>query len=97
LCDDSGLDGHRLHDLRHFMATEMINAGVPVPIVAARLAHARGSTTLNFYAHAVPGGDRDAAVGLAALLDTPPTRNTNEPMNPPGADRLEGTGPQAES
>jgi len=30
----------------------------------------RSSTTLNVYAHAVAGGDRDAAIGLAALLDT---------------------------
>jgi integrase len=69
---ESGLEGHRLHDLRHFMATEMINAGVPIPIVAARLAHSRSSTTINVYAHAVPGGDRGAAVGLAARLDIPP-------------------------
>lgn len=51
----------RLHDLRHFMATEMLGAGVPVPNVAARLAHQRASTTLNVYAPAVPGGDRTAA------------------------------------
>jgi len=68
LRDANGLRGHRLHDLRHFMATEMLNAGVPIPIVAARLAHARASTTLNVYAHAVPGGDRDAADVLAELL-----------------------------
>ena len=60
----AGLAHFRLHDLRHFMATEMLDAGVPVPIVAARLAHARASTTLNVYAHAVPGGDRLAAEAL---------------------------------
>ena len=68
LRDDTGLRGYRLHDLRHFMATEMLNAGVPIPIVAARLAHNRTSTTLDVYAHAVPGGDRGAADGLADLL-----------------------------
>ena len=52
----AGLDHFRLHDLRHFMATQMLDEGVPVPIVAARLAHARASTTLNVYAHAVPVG-----------------------------------------
>ena len=36
--------------------------------VAARLAHARASTTLNVCAHAVPGGDRAAAETLAELL-----------------------------
>ena len=60
----AGLDHFRLHDLRHFMATQMLDAGVPIPIVAARLCHARASTTLNVYAHAVPGGDRLAAEAL---------------------------------
>jgi hypothetical protein len=36
----------------------------PIPIVAARLCHARASTTPNVYAHAVPGGDRLAAETL---------------------------------
>ncbi|MEX0664644.1 MAG: site-specific integrase [Acidimicrobiia bacterium] len=65
---DTGIPRCRLHDLRHFMATEMLAAGVAIPIVAARLSHARASTTLNVYAHAVPGGDRAAAEALADLL-----------------------------
>lgn len=65
---DAGLPYFRLHDLRHFMATEMLDAGVPISIVSARLAHARASTTLNIYAHAVPGGDRQAAELLALRL-----------------------------
>jgi integrase len=46
------------------MATQVLDAGVPVPIVAARLAHARASTTLNVYAHALPRGDKRAAETL---------------------------------
>lgn len=65
---DVGIPHCRLHDLRHFMATEMLAAGVAIPIVAARLSHARASTTLNVYAHAVPGGDSAAAEGISALL-----------------------------
>lgn len=63
----AGVGQFRLHDLRHFMATEMLNAGVPIPTVSARLAHARASTTLDVYAHAVPGGDAAApdASGVA--------------------------------
>lgn len=64
----AGLPHFRLHDLRHFMATEMLAAGVPIATVAQRLSHARASTTLNVYTHAVPGGDREAAEILAALL-----------------------------
>jgi integrase len=59
----------RLHDLRHFMATEMLAAGVPIATVSQRLSHARASTTLNVYAHAIPGGDQDAAETLAGILD----------------------------
>jgi integrase len=65
----AGLPHFRLHDLRHFMATEMLAAGVPIATVSQRLSHARASTTLNVYAHSVPGGDRIAAETLAAILD----------------------------
>lgn len=65
---EAGLPHFRLHDLRHFMATEMLDAGVSIVVVSARLAHARASTTLNVYAHAVPGGDRQAAELLAERL-----------------------------
>jgi integrase len=64
----AGLPHFRLHDLRHFMATEMLAAGVPIATVSQRLSHARASTTLNVYAHSVPGGDRRAAESLAAIL-----------------------------
>ena len=65
----AGLAGFRLHDLRHFMATTMLAAGVPVPVVSERLCHARTSTTVNIYAHAMPGADRDAANLLADILN----------------------------
>jgi integrase len=64
----AGLPHFRLHDLRHFMATEMLAAGVPIATVSQRLSHARASTTLNVYAHSVPGGDRKAAETLAVIL-----------------------------
>jgi integrase len=64
----AGLPHFRLHDLRHFMASEMLAAGVPIATVSQRLSHARASTTLNVYAHSVPGGDRQAAETLAAIL-----------------------------
>ena len=58
----------RLHDLRHFMATEMLAHGVAIVTVSQRLGHARASTTLNVYGHCVPGADRDAADYIAELL-----------------------------
>jgi integrase len=65
---DAGVGRFRLHDLRHFMATQMLNAGVPVPIVSERLGHARASTTLNIYGHCVPGADDTAAQFISTLI-----------------------------
>lgn len=50
------------------MATEMLAAGIPIATVSQRLSHARASTTLNVYAHSVPGGDRVAAETLSAIV-----------------------------
>jgi integrase len=64
----AGLAHFRLHDLRHFMATEMLHADVPLVIVSRRLDHRRVSTTLDKYAHAVPGGDAQAATTLWQIM-----------------------------
>lgn len=66
---DAELRPFRLHDLRHFMATEMLHAGVPLVIVSRRLDHRRVSTTLDMYAHAVPGGDAQAAATLWQVMN----------------------------
>jgi integrase len=65
---DAGLRQFRLHDLRYFMATQMLEAGVPLPVVSRRLDHRRVSTTLDRYAHAVPGGDAAAAQTLWKIV-----------------------------
>jgi integrase len=78
----AGLAAFRLHDLRHFMATTTLAAGVPVPVVSERLCHARTSTTVNIYAHAMPGGDRAAAVNLLAELLTPAPDRAAGPLAP---------------
>lgn len=58
----------RLHDLRHFTGTRLVDAGVPMPVVSARLGHSRTSTTSDFYAHAVDERDRLAAEVMERLL-----------------------------
>lgn len=50
------------------MASQMLAAGIPLVAVSQRLSHARASTTLNVYAHSVPGADREAAETLAAII-----------------------------
>jgi integrase len=44
----------RIHDLRHAAASTMLGNGVDVPTVARVLGHARNSTTLDVYGHAIP-------------------------------------------
>jgi integrase len=73
-----GLREFRLHDMRHFMATEMLDAGVPLPVVSRRLDHQRASTTLNVYAHAVPGRDAPAAQLLHRIIHNPATHESAE-------------------
>ena len=71
LCRRLGLERLRLHDLRHYVATQLISAGVDARTVAGRLGHANPSVTLSTYAAWVPARDRDAAGLMGSLLDPP--------------------------
>jgi integrase len=59
---------YRLHDLRHYHATQLIAAGVPVTPVSKRLGHTSTSVTLNTYGHWLPEQDREAVDVMARLL-----------------------------
>jgi integrase len=48
----------RLYDLRHSFATHLLAEGAPITYVAAQLGHAKPTTTLAFYAHWLPRGDK---------------------------------------
>ena len=69
LCARCGVVGVRLHDLRHYVATRLLTSGIDVRTVAGRLGHRNPSTTLNVYAHFLPGSDREASAALARLLE----------------------------
>lgn len=64
-----GLEHVRLHDLRHYVATQLISGGVDVRTVAGRLGHANPSVTLSTYAAWVPARDQEAALLMGSLLD----------------------------
>jgi integrase len=68
LCKRAGVTGVRLHDLRHYVATRLLTAGVDVRTVAGRLGHRNPSTTLNVYSHFVPESDREAADALGQIF-----------------------------
>ena len=62
----AGLDHLKIHGIRHFVATELLTAGIDLRTVANRVGHARTSTTLDIYWAWVPAQDTAAA---AAHLD----------------------------
>lgn len=58
----------RLHDLRHIHATVLLEAGVPVHVVAGRLGHADPSITLRVYAHVLRASETQAAEIFASAV-----------------------------
>jgi len=71
LRDRLGIDGLRLHDLRHTSATLALQAGVHPKIVQERLGHANIGVTLDTYSHVLPNMQREAADALDALVPRP--------------------------
>lgn len=67
----AGLEGIRLHDLRHFYASGLIAEGCDVVTVQRALGHSKATTTLNTYSHLWPSGEdktRKAASALASAV-----------------------------
>jgi integrase len=58
----------RLHDLRHFMVTQLVAGGVDWRTVSGRAGHADGHMTLATYAHFQQAQDRQAAEFMESLL-----------------------------
>ncbi len=58
----------QLRDLRHYMASVLIAAGVDIETVSHREGHARTSTTLDIYTHLVKAKDTAAADVIGAKV-----------------------------
>jgi integrase len=67
-----GADNIRLHDLRHFMASVLLDQGVPTGEVSYRLGHLLQSTTEDIYSHRMPGSGKRAALEIGNVLGTAP-------------------------
>jgi integrase len=83
----------RLHDLRHFTATTMLTAGVPITTVSARLSHARTSTTLNVTLS--PAAMRSLQRSSAAFSDKRATRRRPHAFGAPSITDLPDGGTSA--
>jgi len=55
----------RVYDLRHTFASLLLAQGAPITYVAAQLGHSRPTTTLQWYAHWLPGGRERFVDGIA--------------------------------
>jgi integrase len=63
----AGIEGLRLHDLRHTYASLLLDANVPVVPVSAALGHSNPRVTLSTYAHKLRGADKRTADALEGL------------------------------
>lgn len=61
LLRQAGLPKVRLHDLRHFTASAMLQAGIHPRMVMEQLGHSQISVTLDLYSHLWPGAMKEAA------------------------------------
>ena len=66
----AGLDGVRLHDLRHTHATVLLKQGIHPKVVQERLGHSNIGVTLDTYSHVVPGMGKAAALSFADSLQS---------------------------
>ena len=57
-----------IHSLRHTNAMLMINSGIPITTIAARLGHADPTTTSKIYIHAIQSADAAAAEQLDLIF-----------------------------
>ncbi|KXK63400.1 hypothetical protein AWW66_03540 [Micromonospora rosaria] len=65
---EAGLDGLRIHDLRHTHAAWLISAGVPLTAIQRRLGHASIAVTSDRYGHLMPEVDEGILRTLNSAL-----------------------------
>ena len=64
-----GLKGARIHDLRHFHTSVMLQSGQTLLLVSKRLGHASIVTTGDIYGHLLPGWQKGAANAFAKAME----------------------------
>jgi integrase len=63
-------EGFRFHDLRHFYASFLIDAGLDIKTVQTRLRHASAKTTLDTYGHMFPDRDEMTRAAVSSVMAT---------------------------
>jgi len=71
LAKKAGFSSVSLHTLRHSHGSQLISAGVPLPVVSKRLGHTDVYTTARIYAHALASDESAAAEKWEAAMQEP--------------------------
>jgi hypothetical protein len=61
IAQKAGFKGVSLHNLRHSNGSQLLSAGVPLPVVSARLGHSSPYVTATVYSHALKADEQQAA------------------------------------
>ena len=64
-----GITKIRIHDLRHFHASVMLQQKESLALVSQRLGHAHATTTVQLYGHVLTGWQKQAAETFAQVMD----------------------------
>lgn len=67
--EKAGHPATTVRSLRHFHASLMLQGGENPVVVSKRLGHSKVSTTLDIYAHVLPGRQRQAAEAFAEAME----------------------------
>ena len=68
LCKAANITGVRIHDIRHSFASQLLNMGEPLEVIAELLGHSRIQTTQR-YAHLDTSVARRATERMGALVE----------------------------
>lgn len=82
----AGLKDIKFHALRHTFATRALEAGMDIKVLSSLLGHAKASTTLNLYGHALPDHkrismDKMSDYYTASHSDTNEEESSNAPAS----------------
>lgn len=68
-CRRAGIEGLRIHDLRHTHAAWLISAGKPLTAIQRRLGHSSIAITSDLYGHLLPSVDEGILAAIDAALE----------------------------